>query len=88
MNAKRIKEIRLEAGFTQQQTANALKISRTTYANYEQGLADLNTNTLSELCKIWNVSADYILGLENYDGTKTYDQRSYSNKGEITYTNN
>jgi hypothetical protein len=35
----------------------------------------------------FEVSADYLLGLEREDGTKAYDQRSYGNKGEITYKN-
>lgn len=61
---KRIKELRKEAGYTQKQLAKLLNKSETGFASWEQGLSEPSVNDLRLLCKLLNVSADYLLGLE------------------------
>lgn len=61
----RTKELRKEKGLTQKQLANLLNKSETGLASWEQGLSEPNVNDIRNLCKIFEVSADYLLGLED-----------------------
>ena len=59
----RLKELRKEKGLTQKQLAVLMNKSETGLASWEQGLSEPNINDLRLLCKIFEVSADYLLGL-------------------------
>ena len=61
----RIKEQRKEKGLTQKQLAALLQKSETGVASWEQGLSEPCVNDIRALCKIFGVSADYLLGLED-----------------------
>lgn len=61
---KKLKELRRENHLTQKQLAALLDKSRTGIANWEQGLAEPSLNDIRKLCKIFDVSADILLGLE------------------------
>ena len=61
---ERLKELRTEKGYSQKQVADMLKIDRSNYSKYELGKLDLNTDMLINICKLYDVSSDYILGLE------------------------
>ena len=62
---ERLKMIRSECGLTQRQVYEILNISPNGYASYEQGRTEPNIDTLKKLCSIFNVSADYLLGMED-----------------------
>lgn len=62
---KKLKELRKEQNLTQQDVADILKIDRSNYSKYELGKLELNLTMLATLTKLFNVSADYILGLED-----------------------
>ena len=62
---ERLKAIRLENGKTQKDMYEALKISANGYASYEQGRTEPSIETLIKICKILDVSADYLLGLKD-----------------------
>lgn len=68
---KKIKELRKEAGFTQKQLAKMVNKSETGFASWEQGLSEPSVNDIRLLCTILDVSADYLLGLEDELGQKT-----------------
>ncbi|MCM1438928.1 MAG: helix-turn-helix domain-containing protein [Roseburia sp.] len=59
----RIKELRKEKGLTQKQLAALINKSETGLASWEQGLSEPSVNDLRLLCQIFEVSADYLLGL-------------------------
>ena len=63
---ERLKMIRSECGLTQRQVYEILNISPNGYASYEQGRTEPNIDTLKKLCSIFNVSADYLLGIDEY----------------------
>ncbi len=66
---KRIRDLREDNDKTQQEIAELLGTSQTMYARYERGANELPIRHLIELCKYYNVSADYILGLkDNHEG--------------------
>ena len=60
---KKLKELRKEAGLTQKQLARLLNKSETGYASWEQGLSEPSINDLRTLCKIYNISADELIGI-------------------------
>ena len=62
---ERLKAIRMESGLTQKEVYEQLGLSQNGYASYEQGRTEPNIATLVKLCHIFDVSADYLLGLED-----------------------
>jgi len=63
--SQRLKELRLENGMTQQQVADLLNIKQQSYIRYEYGTGEPSINTLIKLTEIFNVSADYLLGISD-----------------------
>lgn len=62
---KRLRDLREDHDKTQQDIADILGTSQTMYARYERGANELPLRHLYKLCKFYNVSADYILGLKD-----------------------
>lgn len=60
---RRIRDLREDHDLTQKDVADILGTSQTMYARYERGANELPIRHLLSLCKLYNVSADYILGL-------------------------
>ncbi len=59
----RIKDLREDHDFSQQQVANKLGITQRKYSYIETGTQQLTAEILVGLSKIYNVSTDYILKL-------------------------
>lgn len=70
---EKLKELRKEKSLTQKQLAEILEVSTTCYAGYEQGYREPDFKTLKKICLFFDVSADYLLGLEDETGSKTYN---------------
>ncbi|MDR3263074.1 MAG: helix-turn-helix domain-containing protein [Clostridiales bacterium] len=70
--SNRLKELRMYHGMTLQQIAKLVNVSHVSYLHWEQGKTEPSISTILLLCNIFNVSADYLLGLENEDGTRKY----------------
>lgn len=64
--SKRLKEIRIENGFTQQKIAEELGIKQQSYARYELGNGEPSLLTLIKIAKIFGVTTDYLLGISDY----------------------
>jgi len=62
---KRIRDLREDHDLTQQEVADVLGTSQTMYARYERGANELPIHHLLSLCRLYRVSADYILGLSD-----------------------
>ena len=61
---KRLRELRIERGYTQEQIAFILHTRQEQYSKYENGKRDLPIKHLIALCCLYRVSADYVLGIE------------------------
>ena len=59
---ERLKQLRREKGYTQEQVAELLGIDRRSYCSYETGINSINAQTLIKLSKIYGASIDYMLG--------------------------
>ena len=60
-----LKALRQKAGLTQKQLAERLWISKATVSYYEQSLRCPSPEILIKLSKIFHVSTDFLLGLED-----------------------
>lgn len=60
---ERIKEIRQENNLTQSEFGQRLSVSQDTISLWEKGRAYPNTEYVIDICKKFDVSADYLLGL-------------------------
>lgn len=58
----RIRELRLQNGWRQQDLAARLNTNQQTVGRYETGMRGLDVETILKLCDIFNVTADYLLG--------------------------
>lgn len=58
-----LRELREDADMTQAAVAAVLGTTQQVYARYEKGLNALPLHHLRTLCQLYEVSADYILGL-------------------------
>ena len=81
-NIVNIKKIREENNKTQEEVAQLLKISRSSYAMWESGNEIFPIKRLIDFCNIFNISIDFIFGLNN---TPTYETISEYKK-EISIT--
>lgn len=59
----RLRNLREDADKRQYDIAKLLNITRQQYGLYETGEREIKLKQLIALCKYYNVSADYILGL-------------------------
>lgn len=62
MYGNRLKELRKEQGLTQKEFAKLLNTTQENISKYELEYLDLNTDMIIQICKTFNVSADYLLG--------------------------
>ena len=58
-----IRNLREDNDYTQEYVASRLGTSQTMYARYERGANEIPVRHIIKLCKLYGVSADYILGL-------------------------
>ena len=73
-----LKNARKNLRYTQQEVADHLNVTRQTYGRYENGSINCDPNTIVKLSKLFNVSADYLLGL--IDAPFTPDEAAFMRK--------
>ena len=62
----KLRELREENNYTQSQIAKYLNVRQNTYSQYENEKRQLPIDVLIKLAKLYKVSTDYILELEDY----------------------
>ena len=60
--SQKLTKARHEAGYTQRQVAEIMKISKSTIASYETGRTEPDIETLGKLADFYAVSVDWLLG--------------------------
>ena len=60
-----LKELRLEKNLSRQQLANLIFVNVRTISYWELGQRECSLEQLAKLAKIFCVTTDYLLGLEN-----------------------
>lgn len=61
--AERLKSARIAAGLTQQSLADKVGITLRGYCRWESGQTEPSFGTVVEVCRILDVTSDYLLGL-------------------------
>ena len=61
----KIRELRLEKGLRQSDIAKYLKVTPATVTRWENNTQEPDYNTLALLAQFFEVSTDYLLGLED-----------------------
>ena len=64
MIANKIKELRERKGLTQTDVAKLLGITRSSVNAWEMGISVPSTQYIVELAKLFHISSDYLLGIE------------------------
>lgn len=65
----RIRQLREERDMTQKELGKLLQVQSAAVSKYEVGRISLTDNLIKQLCKVFDVSADYLLGLTNLRGS-------------------
>ena len=88
--AKRFKELRVKSGYTQQQLANLFKVTRPCICYWETVKRVPDYTKLVEICKFFNVSSDYMLGVSEIrtinlnEGKQNYDTDNYLDMSQLS----
>lgn len=85
--SERLKNAREHAGLTKAETARRLGVPYTTYDSYERRGSKPSIETLSDLSEIFNVWFEYLLGVENFLGTRE-EARNYHEKSIADFFKN
>ncbi|SDA52844.1 helix-turn-helix domain-containing protein [Methanobrevibacter millerae] len=62
---ERLKQLREENNYSQEQVANYLEIDQSYISKIEKGKRNLNEISFNKLCLLYNCSSDYLLGKSN-----------------------
>lgn len=71
MRLDRIKAMRMTNNLSQRALSLKIGVVQQQYAKWEQGINKMPIEALEKLCKLYNISADYILGLTDEPRTLT-----------------
>ena len=63
----RLKLLRLKRKLKQREVAEYLNTTTACYSHYEQGRREPSIETIRQICKFYNISADYLLEIEQDD---------------------
>jgi Predicted transcriptional regulators len=83
----RLKDLRKENHMSQEELAKIFNVAQNTLSNWERGNREMDTKTVMEISKYFNVSTDYLLGTSNIRQEMTFDDFSYALYGEVRELN-
>lgn len=75
----KLKELRLEKHLTQKQLSNILECNQSMITRWEKEECEPTETIIKKVAVYFDVSADYLLGLEDETGEKTYINNSFNN---------
>jgi len=86
MIAERLKTLRRELGITKRELVSRVPLNYSTYANYESGFREPNSEVLQLLSSHFGVSIDFLLGVS--DNRKKADEIAILNESEHEHITN
>lgn len=60
---ERIRNIRIDRGYSQKEIGELLNVKQNTYSQYEVGILNYPLDVVVKLAKFYGTSVDYLLGL-------------------------
>lgn len=71
-------ELRQDAGMTQQDLASKLNVAKSSISNFETGQRRAHTELIFKIARVFNVSADYLLGLSDFRESFSVTKEKYA----------
>lgn len=62
----RLKELRMERNLRLKDVAEAVGVTLNAISMYESNVREPNIDIIKKLCKFFNVTSDYLIGLSDY----------------------
>lgn len=75
---QRLKDLRNDAGLTQKELGEKLKLSKSNISKYESDDVEPNIQTINDIAGMFDVSADFLLGLSDVK-RQAYQQQQQNN---------
>ena len=79
--SERVRLLREEQGYTQQDVADRLQVSKQTVSQYERGVREPHIDMLASIADLFNVSIDYLVGRDFSSGKRRGEARQSSAEG-------
>lgn len=80
----KLKALRTAKGLTQKQLSDYLELDKATISCYENNSAYPSINILIKICNYFNVSSDYLLGIDtNFNNMKNLTDKQYKIINEL-----
>ena len=73
-----LKELRMERGLTQVQFAQAIGTSQKNISRWELGETEPSAHYLKKIAEFYEITTDYILGVEDDLGQNTYSTANHA----------
>lgn len=73
---EKIKRLRKENGLNQTQLAERIGVDKSAISFWENGINEPKANYITKLALLFNISADYLLGIEDEFGNKIEKQKT------------
>lgn len=83
---KRIKKLRIDSGYTQEELGNLLNVTKVSICNYENGNRMPSIDTLIDISNLFKVDLDYLIGTDTYvvsDDVENYGLRMATEEIEL-----
>lgn len=81
--SERLRMLREKGGYTQQQLADILHITKNSISHYELNMCMPSIEVLVEMTRFFNVSLDYLLCLSDYNLSIKLLEKPISNKKTV-----
>lgn len=75
---EKLREARIKLGFSQEYVSACMGLSRSTITQIELGNRKVTTEEATLFCKLYHLSADYLLETENIDNNQTMFARGFN----------
>lgn len=83
---KKIKELRIEKNLTQKQLSEKLKIAQSSISEWEKGKYEPTATAIKQISIFFNVTSDFLLGLEDEYGNRTNTYNNYGvHNGDVNF---
>ena len=68
-----LRELREDKDYSQGKFSQFIGTTQQVYSRYERGINEMPVRHLRALCQFYQVSADYVLGLDKKKGSPPYE---------------
>lgn len=80
---EKIKELREEKGLSQMNLSKQIDITQSAIARYELELTEPRASDIKKICEFFNVTSDYLIGLDNSYTPLKKNSIKFNIQGEI-----